>query len=88
MIFSAIDLERQKFKPLDIMEIDHYNRLSLQGIAKMPKVISDTLDENSICEACLMPAAGLDFSHIVEAYETTMQILCDDCWLDFCEGTL
>ena len=80
MIFTPIDLERQKFKAVDIMEIDHYNRLSWKG------KVMDINDAKTFCDGCGEATYNCFFNHAVEAFETTNLILCDDCWDDFCDN--
>lgn len=37
------------------------------------------------CEICACEMTGED-THMVEAYETTGQIMCDDCFDEMCEA--
>lgn len=45
-------------------------------------IIADT---ETHCEGCGIVARDCSFDHIIEAFEITSQILCDDCWQGFCD---
>jgi len=38
-----------------------------------------------VCEVCLSELDGFE-AHLIEAFETTDQIICDACWADACDA--